>query len=273
MVLVAILTMGSVALVFAVILALADIRLKVVIDPKIEAINAILPQANCGACGFPGCMGYATAIVESGAQVNRCAPGGRMATEHIAAIMGVESGPQVRKVARVLCRGTSTAAQRKAHYKGIPECRAAVLVSSGDKRCFWGCLGYGDCQRVCPFGAITMNADGLPQVDEKKCTACGICVRECPKHILALVPEAQTVLVFCRSQDSPKKSRMVCTNACIGCGICVRGCASGAVSLHNNLAVVTAPEKWDDDCFAGTATCPTGAINRIHSDRPSAITE
>lgn len=269
MVLVAVITMGSVALLFAVILAVADVRLKVVVDPKIEAINAILPQANCGACGFPGCMGYATAIVEAKAPSGNCAPGGQATADRIANIMGSEGVSRVRRVARVLCRGTEMAAPRKARYEGIPSCKAASLVTSGDKHCAWGCLGYGDCQRACPFDAIAMTEAGLPKVDEMRCTACGICVRECPKHILALVPEAQPVLVFCCSQDSPKQSRAVCKNACIGCGICVRACATGAVSLHNNLAAVTAPEKWDDSCADGIAKCPTGAINRVHPDSSS----
>lgn len=270
--LVAVLTMGAVAFLFAVILAVADIKLRVVIDPRIEAINAVLPQANCGACGYPGCMGYATAIVEGGAPTGNCAPGGQAASQAIAGIMGVDGGGGgIRRVARVLCRGTEEATARKARYHGIRGCRAAALVARGDKHCHWGCLGYGDCQGACPFGAITMGEDGLPRIDEATCTGCGICVRECPKNIIELFPVTQPVLVFCRSQDAPKQSRATCRNACIGCGICVRACSSGALEMRNNLAVLAAPEKWDDACLPGVGKCPTGAIGRVHPETPPAL--
>ncbi len=260
MVAVAIITMGCIALFFSIVLVIADKKLKVVINPKIEAINEILPQANCGACGYPGCMGYATAVVEKDVEVNRCAPGGSAVTEEIALILGKESQAAEKKVAMVHCRGDEQACQRKGFYQGIKTCRAAQLVTAGDKVCNWGCLGYGDCQRVCPFDAIRIAANGLPQVDENKCTGCGLCVKECPRQILELHPVAQKALVYCRSHDNPIKSRQVCRNACIGCSICVRGCSSGAIVMDNNLAVIVAPEKLSEDCLQAMAKCPTKAI-------------
>lgn len=252
--------MGCVAFFFAVVLVIADKKLKVVLDPKIEAINEILPQANCGACGYPGCMGYATALVEKDIEGNRCSPGGSAVTEKIAEILGKTVELAEKKVAMVHCRGDEQACQRKGLYLGVKSCRAGALVAGGDKLCNWGCLGYGDCERVCPFDAIHIAANGLPVVDEEKCTACGLCVKECPRGILALHPVSEKALVFCRSHDNPLRSRQVCKNACIGCAICVRGCASGAIVMENNLAVITAPDKLTGECLQGMAKCPTKAI-------------
>ncbi len=265
--LISIITLGVMALLFAVILAVADAKLRVEVDPKIEEIDAILPQANCGACGYPGCKNYATAIVEKGEEINKCSVGGQAVTDLIAKIMGVDSAETTKVVARVHCRGTEEAAKRKGYYEGIKTCRAAALVSSGDKLCDWGCLGYGDCERSCPFDAITMMPDGLPFIDEEKCTGCGICVEECPKDILELHPIDENVMIFCRSQDPPKQSRAVCKNACIACNICVRKCPTGALTMENNLVHVVAPEKFTEECYEGIDKCPTGAINFVHPEK------
>lgn len=273
MVWVAILTMGIMAFLFAALLAFADRRLKVVIDPRIEAINEGLPQANCGACGFPGCMGYATALVEKGAAPDRCAPGGQAAAEKIAAVLGRSGGPLVRRIARVHCRGGEDVTARKGVYDGIPSCRAAALVSGGDKVCHYGCLGYGDCAAACTFQAITMGADGLPRIDEAACTGCGQCLRVCPKQILELHPAQQNVLVFCRSHDTPKVSRALCRHACIGCGICARACPAGAVEIQENLAVIRNPAAVGADCQAGLAKCPTGAIGFIRGVEPGSTAQ
>lgn len=264
MVIISIATMGIMAFLFAALLAFADHKLKVVIDPRIEAINAILPQANCGACGYPGCMGYATALVEQDVATNGCAAGGPAAAGQIATILGKSSGPTEKRVARVHCRGDEAATARKAPYRGIATCRAANLVGGGDKVCAFGCLGYGDCTTVCPFAAIRMGDHGLPEVDASTCTGCGLCVKACPKGILELHPENQPVLVFCRSHDNPKVSRATCKNACLGCGICVRACGStGAIELDHDLAVVRNAAAIGPECLSGLAKCPTKAIGSV----------
>ncbi len=269
MVIIAIATMGIMAFLFAALLAFADHKLKVVIDPRIEAINAILPQANCGACGFPGCMGYATALVEKDAASNRCAPGGTGAVEQIATILGKAGGPAIKMLARVHCRGDESATARKAIYSGITTCRAASLVGGGDKVCAYGCLGYGDCTAACPFGAISMGTDGLPGVDDALCTGCGLCVKACPKVILELHPASQSVLVFCRSHDNPKVSRATCKNACLGCGICVRAIGtSGAIEMQDNLAVIRNAAAITAEFLPGLAKCPTHAIGSIGASQP-----
>ncbi len=264
---ISIITLGALALLFAVILAIADIKLRVEVDPKIEEIDGILPQANCGGCGYPGCKNYATAIVNKGEDINKCAPGGQEITDLIAKIMGLEATATEKVVARVHCRGTEEAAKRKGVYEGVKTCRAVALVGSGDKLCDWGCLGYGDCEEECPFDAITMTDEGLPYVDEEKCTGCGICVDVCPKDILELHPIDENIMIFCRSQDPPKQSRAVCKNACIACNICVRKCPTGALEMGNNLVEVVEPEKFTEECYGGIDKCPTGAINFVHPEK------
>jgi ferredoxin len=182
--------------------------------------------------------------------------------------MGIEAGDAcaAARVARIHCRGTDVAAQRKALYEGIDTCQASALVSSGDKLCDWGCLGYGDCVLACPFDAIAVGSEGLPVVDECKCTGCGNCVEVCPKNILELHPMFDNVLIFCRSQDPPKLSKKVCDNACIACGICVKTCKTG-IELKSNLASIAAPEQVTEACYKGIVKCPTGAIGFIHPER------
>jgi len=266
---IAVLTLGSVGCLFGVVLAIADAKLRVEMDPRIEEIDAALPQANCGACGYPGCKSYAKAIVREGIGVNHCTPGGQDVVDVVSRIMGIETVATcaAENVARVHCRGTEVAAMRKAMYDGINSCQASSLISSGDKLCEWGCLGYGDCILSCPFDAISMGEDGLPTIDECKCTGCGNCVEVCPKNILELHPMFENVIVFCRSQDPPKLSKRVCENACIACRICVKACKTGEIELQNNLATITGPGEVPEACYHGVIKCPTGAIGFVHPER------
>ncbi len=268
--LMAIIIMGGVAFFFSTVLVIADKKLRVEVDPRIEEIAALLPQANCGGCGFPGCKGYATAIVMNGAPVGKCAPSGAEVNEAIGRIMGVEVSERVRRVVRVHCRGAESVAARKALYVGIPSCQAVSMVQSGDKLCDWGCLGYGDCAKACPFGGITLGENGLPQVNEEVCTGCGLCVASCPKKILQLHGVDERVIVACRSEDPPKQAKSSCANACIGCGICARACPE-AVEVKNHLACVKDPGGFSDECIAKLEKCPTGAIGPIDQGKAEAL--
>lgn len=253
-----ILGIGILGLFFGAGLAYASKKFAVEVDPKIEAITEILPGANCGGCGYPGCSGYAEAVVKSGAPMTLCAPGGESVVQDIAEILGVEATEMGEKmVAVVQCQGDNEKAPRRFHYAGITDCHAAQILMGGDKACLYGCLGYGTCVESCPFGAMRMGDDGLPIVIEEKCTACGNCVSACPRGIMKLIPVSQKVFLGCISQDKGKAVKQVCKVGCIGCKLCAnpKTTPSGSIQMNENL-----PEIVDikaDDLMTAVQKCPT----------------
>ncbi len=266
-----IITMGIIGFSLSLGLALAYRKLKVEIDPRIEAIATTLPQANCGACGFPGCQALAEALVKNKAPVNACPVGGNDTAAQIAAILGLEARPMIKKVARLHCRGGHEAAPQRSRYVGVNTCLAAHLVG-GYKLCTYGCLHFGDCVRACPFDAIHLASDGMPVIDEAKCTACGKCVEACPRGLLELHPVEENILVFCRNQDRPAVARKVCRYACIACNICVRACPE-AIIMENNLARVVAENKIPPEKIPAIEKCPTGAIGRLKKEETKSMVE
>ena len=179
-------TLGLLGLVAAAGLGYAAKIFYVEIDPKVAAVEEALPGANCGGCGYPGCSGAAVAIAEGRAPANVCVAGGPDVWSSVAEVMGVAVEIREREVARVKCRGGTSRAERKFVYQGVTDCRAAVLLYGGEKTCDVGCLGLGTCEANCMFDAIHIGPDGIPIVDESKCTGCGTCVRLCPKNVLRL---------------------------------------------------------------------------------------
>lgn len=263
-VLIPVLTLTALGLLFSSGLVLAYKKLKVEEDPKVEKISEILPQANCGACGFSGCRAFAEALVTGKAEANGCPVGGEEVAQNVAGILGVEAGEIIKKIARLHCRGTKTAAAERGAYLGVSTCYASHLIG-GNKQCSYGCLGDGDCVRACPFDAIFMGEEGLPIVREEKCTACGKCVDACPRNLLELHPVSQNILVFCRSEDRGPAARKFCKNSCIACGICVRACPE-AIVLEKNLAVITDLKKIKPENIPEIEKCPTNAIGRLRID-------
>ncbi len=242
---------------FGIVLAVASRKLAVKSDPRIDEIEELLPGANCGGCGYPGCRGLAEAIVAGKVPVTTCP----VTKDHspIAKVMGVEvvsSGE--RKIARVRCAGGNKEAAKRFIYLGVEDCTAAQNLAGGPKACTFGCLGLGNCTKVCPFGAITMSDNGLPVVDEEKCTGCGLCTKACPRGLITLWPVGKSVTVLCMNQNKGAEVRKVCKVGCIGCRICEKQCPTGAITVENNLARIN-PELCIE-CGRCIEKCPMKAI-------------
>lgn len=234
---IAIASMGGLGLLFSSILVFADKKLRVQENPLIGQIAELLPNANCGACGFAGCYDFATKVAEGKAELSKCSVCDSDAREEISRLIGIDSSQIEKKVARILCRGDNDAAKRKRiNYIGPSSCSALALMG-GLKLCQYGCLSGGDCVDACQFDAIFMSNDGLPVVIEETCTGCGLCAKACPRNIIEIHPIERNVFVFCKSEDDPKTSKEFCKNACIGCGICARK-SDGGIEMINYLAVI-----------------------------------
>ncbi len=252
-----ILVLGGLGLLFGVLLSIASKAFAVKVDPKIGEVLDALPGANCGACGFPGCEGLATAIAEGRAPVNSCPIGGQKVADKVAEIMGLNAANVERNVAVVLCQGDKDKAKEKYEYDGIEDCRVQIDLADGCKSCSYGCLGCGTCQDVCQFDAIDM-VNGIAVINKEKCTACMKCIEVCPKKIIELVPYDNEYIVKCKSEDKGKEVRGNCTIGCIGCRLCVRNCPVDAFTFENNLAKI----NYDicTNCGICEEKCPTKAI-------------
>ena len=253
----AILVLGGLGFVFSIILGIAHQRLAVPVSPKEKAIRDVLPGVNCGVCGFAGCDGFAHAIVEGRTDIV-CPVGGEEVMQKISEILGIELSGVVPKVAIIHCKGGTGIAQPKYEYHGIESCTAAKLLHRGHKVCEQGCLGFGDCVRVCPFGAITMGEDRLPVVDYSLCTGCGKCVAACPQGIIELMPRANPIYVACKTTLPMKQVRLACKAGCNGCGLCEKVCPEDAVHMEGRLPVFDLDKCTR--CGICVEKCPTKVI-------------
>jgi electron transport complex protein RnfB len=259
----------AMAAVFGAVLAIASRIFAVYRDPRVAEIVDVLPNANCGACGFPGCQGYAEAAVAAGRAPATCPPGGSDVASKVAEILGADAGEHVAMVAVVHCKGGVSSAVQRLEYDGIVDCRAAILVGGNPKACVFGCLSLGTCKAVCPFDAVELDDEGVVHIDPVKCTGCGNCVAACPVNIIELVPEDMRVHVRCSSHDKGKKAKSVCSVACIGCQVCVKKCPSEAIHMENDLAVIDYAKCTN--CGICAAVCPTKAIIDDVTTRPVAL--
>ena len=249
---------GAIGIIIGVLLGIASEKFKVEVDEREILVRAELPGNNCGGCGFPGCDGLANAIAAGTAPVNGCPVGGGAVADKIAAIMGVESGGSVKKVAFVKCKGTCDKTRVQYNYFGMDDCRkVSVVPGSGEKAWVYGCMGYGSCVKACDFDAIHI-VDGVAVVDKEKCVACGKCVATCPNHLIELVPYDAKHLVQCSSHDKGKDVKAKCDNGCIGCTLCTKQCESDAIHMDNNVAVIDY-EKCTN-CGKCAVKCPAKVI-------------
>lgn len=257
--------MAALGLLLATILILANRRLYVYEDPRIDQVEDLLPRANCGACGTAGCRPFAEMLVKGEIAPGRCTVNSRAMNTLIADYLGVDLGADEKRVARLACAGGAHVAFMRASYGGIPSCRAAALVSGGGKGCSWGCLGMGDCAEVCDFDAIHLDRHGLPVVDEAKCTACGDCVTVCPKDLFSLHRISHRLWVACKNLDQGAEAEHECDVVCTACGRCAQDSPEGLIKVRDNLAVI----DYTKNALASKSAierCPTGAIVWLESD-------
>ncbi|MDR2527839.1 MAG: RnfABCDGE type electron transport complex subunit B [Synergistaceae bacterium] len=257
--------MGVLGLLFGALLAFASIKFFVKIDERVSLIREILPGANCGGCGYPGCDGYADAVVSEGANTGRCAAGGPNLAEKIAAIMGVASEAFVPMRAFLRCQGTARVSARTVGYDGVRDCRSASIIPGGSPNaCPYGCIGFGACVTVCNFGALSI-VDGLVRVNAAKCVGCGACVDICPKSVLGLTSRSSAVQVFCNSSWKGPDVKKVCSVGCLACGLCVRSCPAKAITLQNNRALIDT--KLCTNCGTCVTKCPAKTIGPLNVRR------
>ena len=229
-------------------------------DPDGLAVLEALPGANCGACGFTGCDGYAKALLTPGTKTNLCVPGGAEAARKLAEVLGVEAEAVEPKVAIVRCGGDCEHTSPKEDYRGIASCQAAKLFFGGKGTCTYGCLGFGDCAKVCPHDAISWN-NGIAAIDPSVCVGCGLCAKTCPQQVIAIIPQSAKTAVLCSNHDKGAVTRKACSAGCIGCMKCVKTCEHDAVHVEGNLASVDY-EKCVG-CGACAQACPTGALHDL----------
>lgn len=266
-ILIAVISLGTIACLLALVLYVASKRFAVYEDPRVAQVSAVLPQANCGGCGYPGCSGFAEACVKAGSLDGKLCPvGGQPVMERVAGILGLEAAALEPRVAVVRCGGTCDARPRLRVYDGAQSCAILASLCEGETDCAYGCLGCGDCADACAFGGLRMNPlTGLPEVDEDVCTACGSCVQACPRHIIELRPRGpknRRVYVQCLNRDKGGVARKACAVACIGCGKCVKACPFEAITLTDSLAAID-PAKCRA-CRKCEEACPQGAIVALH---------
>lgn len=250
--------LGGLTLILAAMLILANKKLHVEEDPRIDIVEDMLPHANCGACGYPGCRPFAEALVSGESLPGKCTVSSEDGRIQIAQFLGVDVGAEEKIVARLACAGGTNVARNRARYQGLQTCQAASLVSGGGKGCFWGCLGLGDCEVSCDFDAITMNPFSLPVVNEDKCTACGDCVEACPKDLFSLQPVSHRLWVACKNLDAGDEILEECQVACTACARCAMDAPGDLIVMKNNLPVVDYSQNHATQ--VPIQRCPTGAI-------------
>ena len=258
--------LAGLGLTFGLILAVASKVFYVETDPRLDQLNECLPGANCGGCGYPGCGGYAEAVLKGEAKIGLCASGGNECAQAMGEIMGLPVEDVTRKVALVRCSGYRTVdadgkesgAKIKAKYEGFKECLAATKVAgNGPMACKYGCLGFGSCVKACKYDAIHI-VNGVAKVDTDVCVGCMACAAVCPRNLIVPVDYGTSVIVACNSHAKGAVTVRGCTQGCIGCGLCTKICPHDAIKVENNLAVIDYSKCTS--CGLCAAVCPKKLI-------------
>ena len=163
--------MSGLAVLLGAALGFAAVKFKVKEDPMVEQIDAILPQTQCGQCGFPGCKPYAEAIAGGNADINQCPPGGEVGIRKLAALLGVEFK-----------------ALNAEH--GEPKPRSVAVIDENV------CIGCTLCIQACPVDAILGAAKQMHTVIASECTGCELCIAPCPVDCISMIPLAENVATW-----------------------------------------------------------------------------
>ncbi len=270
----AVMVLGGIALIAAVVLYVCSKKFAVKEDPRVGQVIEVLPGANCGGCGYPGCSGMADALVKAADKGTieglNCPVGGSEVMTKVADLLGMAVANAEPKVAVVRCNGTCALRPKVASYDGLRTCSAMNATGAGETLCGFGCLGCGDCVAACQFGAISMDPEtGLPVVDDEKCTACGACVKACPRNIIELRkkgPKNRRVYVSCVNKDKGAAAMKACKAACIGCGKCLKECKFEAITIENNVSYIDFNKCRL--CKKCVESCPTKAIHAVNFPAP-----
>ncbi len=260
--LLAIALLGGMGLVGSVVIVGASKALATDEDERLGTLVEILPGANCGSCGYPGCEGYAKAMLD-GAACNACGPGGAEVAARLAEVLGTDAGEVTVRRAIVACRGVAErlVLKEREGYQGAQSCRVYATMGHLSDSCTDGCIGYGDCMAACPYGAITLNKNSVAVIDPAVCIGCGLCTTICPRHLISL-HEKSTVdevsFVLCHNTLMGKRAREACANTCIGCRRCTRVCPQHCITVENNVARIDVARCVG--CKACMEVCPEGAI-------------
>ena len=259
-ILIPVVIVAAIGLIAGVGLAVASAVFAVPVDEKAEQVRACLPGANCGACGYTGCDGYAAALSKGETkECSLCLPGGNDRAAQLGKIMCLDAGKIPPLVAAVMCQGNRENTPEKLEYSGVHSCKMATQLFGGPKTCVHGCIGFGDCVEVCPYEAIFI-CDGVARINPSKCRACKKCIKTCPRQLIDLFPlDTIKAAVLCKNHDKGAQTRKQCKAGCIGCMKCVKACETGAVTVENFCA------KVDYDKCVGCgkchAACPVGCID------------
>lgn len=266
-ILITIISLCAIGVTAAIILYFVAQKFKVEEDPRIDTVEALLPGANCGGCGSPGCRAFAEAIVKSDNPEDfLCPVGGSPVMSQIAGALGLEVSEKAPRIAVLRCNGSCSNRERTSFYDGPSSCAVEHALYAGDTACTFGCLGCGDCVSACNFDAIYMDEETrLPVISDEKCVACGACVKACPRSIIELRnkgPKDRRVFVSCVNKEKGAIARKGCSVACIGCMKCMKECPFEAITVTNNLAYIDYNKCRM--CRKCVAVCPTSAIHETN---------
>ncbi|MBQ8475376.1 MAG: RnfABCDGE type electron transport complex subunit B [Clostridia bacterium] len=258
-VLYAVVSVTVIGLLCAVMLVVAAKFMSVPENETKKALRECLPGANCGACGYTGCDGYAEALC-NGEKTNLCIPGGDATSKAISDTLGVEFVDTIEQAAVVRCCGDCNVATIKAEYDGIKTCAGAMMIYGGEKLCTYGCLGFGDCANACPNDAICIE-NGIAHVDPRRCTGCGLCAKTCPNSVIEMRVLVKNTAISCSNKEKGAVARNKCKNACIACKKCEKTCPEGAITVADNLASIDYSKCTN--CGACVEACPVGCIKKV----------